>query len=49
MDALMLRDFINHLKQDKQPMLSGIDGRKALEVVIAAYESVSTGKVINLN
>jgi predicted dehydrogenase len=49
MDALMLRDFIDHLKRNEQPMLSGIDGRKALEVVIAAYESCHTGKVVHIN
>lgn len=48
MDALMLRDFITHLKQDKQPMLSGIDGKKALEIVIAAYKSVEKQTVVRL-
>jgi predicted dehydrogenase len=49
MDRLMLRDFIDHLTKGEQPMLSGLDGRKALQVVIAAYESAATGKVIKLS
>ena len=49
MDALMLRDFIDHLKQGKEPMLTGEDGKKALEVVLAAYESAKTGKKIHIH
>ncbi len=46
MDKAMLRDFINHLKLGKQPMLSGIDGKKALEVVLMAYESAEKNQRI---
>jgi predicted dehydrogenase len=48
MDKIMLRDFIDHLKKNEQPMLSGLDGRKALEIVIVAYESAKTNKKINI-
>jgi len=46
MDAIMLRDFVNHLKENQQPMLSGQDGKNALQVALAAYESIEKHKVI---
>lgn len=46
MDYLMLKDFIEHLQADEMPMLSGIDGRNALEVAVLAYESAEQGKTI---
>jgi hypothetical protein len=48
MDAIMLRDFIDHLKKNEQPMLSGIDGKKALQIALAAYESIEKHKIIEL-
>jgi len=46
MDYLMLKDFVEHLQKDEMPMLSGLDGRKALEVAIMAYQSAESGKII---
>jgi myo-inositol 2-dehydrogenase / D-chiro-inositol 1-dehydrogenase len=49
MDKTMMRDFVDHLKRNEQPMLSGEDGRKALEVVIKAYESANSNKLIKFS
>jgi predicted dehydrogenase len=46
MDYLMLKDFVEHMQKDEMPMLSGLDGRKALEVSIMAYQSSESGKII---
>ncbi len=44
MDLLMLQDFVNSIIQDKKPMLTGKEGRDALEVAVLAYKSAETGK-----
>lgn len=46
MDFLMLKNFISNINEERQPMLSGTDGKKALEVALLAYESAETGKRI---
>ncbi len=46
MDALMLEDFFDHIRKDEPPMLTGQDGRKALEVALMAYESAEEGRRI---
>jgi UDP-N-acetylglucosamine 3-dehydrogenase len=43
-----IRHFINSIIEDKKPLVDGRDGRAALEVVMAAYESIKTGKKILL-
>jgi UDP-N-acetylglucosamine 3-dehydrogenase len=43
---LELLHFIDCVQHDKKPLVSGEDGRHALEVALAAVESARTGKVI---
>jgi UDP-N-acetylglucosamine 3-dehydrogenase len=43
--SLEIEHFINCIRQDKEPMVSGKDGRYALELAIAAAESSKTGMV----
>jgi predicted dehydrogenase len=40
--------FIDCVKNDKQPLETGEDGRVVLEIILAAYESARTGKRIDL-
>jgi predicted dehydrogenase len=40
----MLREFINAIREDRLPMVTGEDGLRAVEIVAAAYESVTTGQ-----
>jgi myo-inositol 2-dehydrogenase/D-chiro-inositol 1-dehydrogenase len=47
MDYLMLKDFIEHLQKDEMPMLSGKDGRNALEITTLAYESAEKGIIMS--
>jgi predicted dehydrogenase len=44
MDLVMLQNFISSIIEYRRPMLTGIDGRNALEVAILAYKSAETGK-----
>jgi predicted dehydrogenase len=40
--------FVECVKDDKQPSVTGEDGRAVLEAIFAAYESAGTGKKITL-
>ena len=43
-----LKHFIECVQQDKQPLVTGDDGRAVLEIIYAAYASAGAGKKINL-
>lgn len=43
-----LKHFIECVQQDKQPLVTGDDGRAVLEIIYAAYASAGQGKKINL-
>ncbi|WP_108423848.1 Gfo/Idh/MocA family protein [Flagellimonas amoyensis] len=40
--------FVDCVKNDKQPLVTGEDGRAVLEVIFAAYESAGSGKKVEL-
>lgn len=40
--------FVDCVKNDKQPMVTGEDGKAVLEVIFAAYESAGTGRKVSL-
>lgn len=41
-------DFIDAIEKDRQPLIDGSEGRKALEIVLAAYMSSKTGQPVQL-
>jgi myo-inositol 2-dehydrogenase / D-chiro-inositol 1-dehydrogenase len=43
-----LKHFIDCVREDKEPLVTGEDGRAVLEIIYAAYASAATGKKINL-
>jgi myo-inositol 2-dehydrogenase/D-chiro-inositol 1-dehydrogenase len=43
-----LAHFVDCVKNDKQPLVTGEDGKAVLEVIYAAYESAGTGKKVSL-
>jgi predicted dehydrogenase len=45
---LELKDYIQAIKGGRQPLASGYDGMKAIEMVQAVYESSKTGRIVNL-
>jgi len=45
---LELRDFIERIKKGRQPMASGYDGMKVIEMVDGIYKSSKTGRVVKL-
>jgi predicted dehydrogenase len=48
MDLLLVKDFIQAVREGKEPKASGLDGLKALEVALAAYESEARGMPVEL-
>ena len=40
--------FVDCVKHDKQPLVTGEDGRAVLEIIFAAYESAGTGRKVML-
>ncbi len=40
--------FVDCVKNDKEPLVTGEDGKAVLEVIFAAYESAGTGKKVYL-
>lgn len=40
--------FVDCVKNDTQPLVTGHDGRAVLETIFAAYESAGTGRKVNL-
>lgn len=41
----MIDEFIDAVKEDREPFVTGVDGLRAVEVVDAAYRSVVSGQV----
>lgn len=46
--ALQMESFANRLLQDEDPEVTGIDGLKALQVILAACESYKTEKAVRI-
>ena len=43
-----MEHFVDCVKNDKQPLVTGEDGRAVMEILFAAYESAGTGKKVEL-
>ena len=43
-----LKHFIERIREDKQPLVTGEDGRAVLEIMMAAYKSAGTGRKVSL-
>lgn len=48
MDFSLISDFVECVKMNRKPSITGIDGLKAMEVALAAYESNRRQKAIKL-
>jgi len=44
--ASLIRDFALSVLEDREPHVSGVEGRKSLELVLAIYQSAKTGRVV---
>lgn len=43
-----IADLIRAIREDRQPLVTGEEGRKPLEIVLAVYESARTGQPVRL-
>jgi len=46
--ARQIQDFVDAIREDRQPLVNGPEGRRSLAVVRAIYESAEKGKEIRL-
>ena len=44
----LYKDMIQAIREDREPLVNGNEGKKALEVILSIYKSSLTGKPINL-
>ena len=47
--GLQIESFADSILNDTEPEITGIDGFKALQVILAAYESFETKKIVEIN
>ena len=48
MNQAMIGEFITAIRENRPPCVTGLDGLRAVEVVVAAYESTRTGQPVSL-
>jgi predicted dehydrogenase len=46
--ARQLTDFVRAIAEGRKPLVDGREGRRAVEVILAIYESAATGRVVEL-
>jgi predicted dehydrogenase len=40
--------MVEAIREHRQPLIDGAEGRKPLEIILAIYESARTGKAVSL-
>lgn len=48
MDFGLIQDFVACVEENRVPSITGYDGLKALEVAMAAYQSINAKTTVNL-
>jgi predicted dehydrogenase len=48
MNQAMVSEFVSAIGQDRQPSVTGMDGYRAVEVALAAYDSVASGQPVKI-
>ena len=48
MNHAMLREFASAIRENRPPIVTGVDGLRAVEAAIAAYESDRTGQTVQV-
>ena len=43
---LQIRDFVEAVKEDREPFVSGLEGRKSLEIIRGIYKSVKNERSV---
>jgi predicted dehydrogenase len=45
---LQIQDFIDSVREKREPMISGKEGREAVKIILAIYESARTGREVKV-
>ncbi|WP_028547408.1 Gfo/Idh/MocA family protein [Paenibacillus sp. UNC451MF] len=45
---ILVDDLIHAIREDREPLISGIEARKSVELILAIYESARTGREVKL-
>ncbi|GGJ06349.1 dehydrogenase [Alicyclobacillus cellulosilyticus] len=48
MDYYLIKDFVETVAAGRQPLVDGVDGLRAMEVALAAYESAARGEPVEV-
>jgi predicted dehydrogenase len=48
MNEAMVSEFVAAIREDRQPLVTGLDGLRAVEAALAAYESDRTGQTVRV-
>ena len=46
--STLFADFINAIENDREPLINGEEGKKALEIILGIYKSMKTGQPVEL-
>jgi predicted dehydrogenase len=49
MNHAMVSDFVTAIRENRSPRVTGVDGLRAVEATLAAYESDRTGQTVQVN
>jgi len=44
-----MQDFVDAINENREPMVNGESARKAVEIILAIYESARTGKEVKIS
>ena len=45
---MQFKDFLKSIREGKQPLVDGHEGRKSVEIILAIYKSSWSGKRVSL-
>ena len=45
---IQLQDFVDAIREDRDPMVTGEAARAAVEIILAIYQSAKTGEAVRL-
>jgi predicted dehydrogenase len=48
MNHAMVSDFVAAIRENRPPRVTGVDGLRAVEATLAAYESDRTGQTVQV-
>ena len=47
--TILIADLVKAIKEDRDPMVTGEEARKSVEVILGIYESARTGQAVRFS